>query len=174
MQQSFKFKLKRIKNEVIVLNRFFSALKVKKKLTKQNIILYKKQLYSLKNKLKKLVKAISRVSNVTIPHYQTNSSKVTFNNNTKSVKQNRLLLRKALKVQHSGLKKLKYKLKNKSKKFNLISQRLKSKQMNTKKVAKAKVKTKGYISKRALRMSLLKANIFLQANKKISISDYKS
>jgi hypothetical protein len=176
LQQSFKFKLKRIKNEVIVLNRFFSALKAKSRLTKQNIILYKKQLYSLKNKLKKLVKAISRVSNVTSPHDQTNSSKVTFNNtfiyNTKSVKQNRLLLRKALKAQSSGLKKLKYKLKNKSKKINLISQRLKSKQVNPKKVAKAKAK--GYISKRALRMSLLKANIFLQANKKISISDYKS
>lgn len=167
LQQSFKFKLKRIKNEVIVLNRFFSALKAKKKLTKQNIILYKKQLYSLKNKLKKLVKAISRVSNVTNKSIS-NRSKVTFNKafiySTKSVKQNRLLLRKTLKIKSSGLKKLKSKLKKKSKK---ISQRLKSKQVNKKKVAK------GYISKRALRMSLLKANIFLQANKKITISDYK-
>ena len=60
IEQSLNFKLKRLKNQIIVLNRFFSTLKKQKTLTKQNIILYKTQLTKLKTKFAKLNATISK------------------------------------------------------------------------------------------------------------------
>lgn len=58
-QQSFNFKLKFLKNEITVLNRFFSKLKTNKLLTKHNIILYKTKLNQLKLQFSKLIKQIA-------------------------------------------------------------------------------------------------------------------
>lgn len=68
-KQSLKFKVKRLKHEIIVLNRFFTTLKTKNALTKQNIILYKTQLAKLKAKFSKLNSAIANFNKNAITLY---------------------------------------------------------------------------------------------------------
>lgn len=50
LEQSYKFKLRRLKNEIIVLNKFFATVPVSKEI----VILYKTKLKILKKKFKKL------------------------------------------------------------------------------------------------------------------------
>ena len=58
-QQHLRFKLLRIKNELIFLNKIFSSLYKKKDLTTKIMFFFKKKLHQLKNKNKKIQKLIN-------------------------------------------------------------------------------------------------------------------
>lgn len=59
LQQHLRWKLLRIKNELIVLNKIFSSLYKRKNLTTKLLFFFKKKLYQLKTKNKKLQKLIT-------------------------------------------------------------------------------------------------------------------
>jgi len=62
LEQSYKFKLKRLKNEIIVLNKFFATVPVSKEI----VILYKTKLNILKKQFNKLVIGLSKYENLDI------------------------------------------------------------------------------------------------------------
>ena len=145
IQQSFNFKLKRLKNEILVLNRFFATIKSNHLLTKQNLVLYKTQLTSLKTKLAKLLKSIAKY-NKQHNSFRNRTGTACLQGMNTNIKQSILLTNNLTN--------------NKRYQTDLTKD-------NTKKVLKRK------ISKAILRKRLHLAKASLNAHKRISLENYK-
>lgn len=156
IEQSFNFKLIRLKNQITALNQFFSTLKQKNALTKQNIILYKTQLSKLKAKFIKLNSNISKF----------NCSKVSVSNSKSKFKFSNLHSYRNLKKQK------KFKIKKVRTKITIT--KIVKKVIPKRLVKKIKTKIKKLISKRLLNKRIHLAKKLLNSNTKISLQNYKN
>lgn len=153
IEQSLHFKLKRLKNQIIVLNRFFTTLKQQQTLTKHNIILYKTQLIRLKKQFTKL--------NTIISKYNLQKNIDQFKINSKN-------LRKIHKKKPKAIKKFLHKKRRSNITLNYTKKI--SENLNPKK--KLKIKRK-LISKNLLNKRLIFAKKILNSRTKISLQNYK-
>lgn len=181
IEQSLNFKLKRLKTQIIILNRFFSKLKQKKALTKQNIMLYKIQLSKLKAKFIKLNSTISKY-NSSIFFVSKAKSKLKFSNlhskinlklpKKKSKKKYRTLKLRIKSIKRNKIsKKSRLSLKKKVlKNWIVILKKFKAKKIKIQK----KNKIKKMISKRLLNKRINIAKKILNTRKKISLQYYKT
>lgn len=181
IEQSLHFKLKRLKTQLIILNRFFSTLKQKNVLTKQNIVLYKTQLSKLKYQFIKLNSTISKFNASTVL-VSNSKTKLKFRNLHSKIN---LTIKKKkyrtlnLRIKFLTGKKIRLGLKKKIlKNWIEILKKFKAKKIKIQKKNKLKKKIKNnikqMISKRLLNKRINFAKKLLNTRTKISLQHYKT
>lgn len=173
-QQSLNYKITRLKNELVVLNRFFSILKSKKVLTKQNLVFYKTQFAKLKTKFTKLNSTVTKYNN-NIVHVSNNTTKkIKAKPNFTKLNINKLASIKT-QVHKKNLKKnlTEISVKKKTKAKMLLRAKALLKAKRIRKILKLRVSTSNKLVRSKLKAKRLNAIKILKMKKKKTLAKSK-